>query len=85
MTFGILNTKYGFNKIAVKIKDYWLGCGDINCRTLVITDAWDNLNFYCRYKKSFDIYTSTKNRNNVKHTVAIILCGDYGFSLQYLR
>jgi hypothetical protein len=87
IAFELLNSrsKYGFNQIALKVNDYWLGCGDINCRTLVITNAWDNFDFYRRYKKFFDSYTSSKNKNSIKHTVAIVLYGDYGFSLQYLR
>ncbi len=87
IAFELLNSrsKYGFNQIALKVNDYWLGCGDINCRTLVITNAWDNFDFYRRYKNFFDSYTSSKNKDNIKHTVAIVLLGDYGFSLQYLR
>jgi len=84
--FKSLNPKYAFNRIIVDIKNYWLGCGDINRGTLVIMDHWDIYDFYhSKYRYSYDIYTSTRNRNNIKHTVAIVLYGDYGFSLQYLR
>lgn len=83
IAFGLINSKYGFNKIAVNMKDCWLRCKEVNCGTLIITNAWDNPDFYRRYKESFDTFSSSKNRNNVKHTVAIVLYGDYGFSIQY--
>lgn len=85
MTFGILNSKYGFNQVVMKVTNYWLECGNKNCRTLIITDAWDAADFNRRYKVAFDSYTSSKNKDNIKHTVAIVSYGDYGFSLQYLR
>jgi hypothetical protein len=85
IAFGLLNSKYGFNKIAEKIKDHWLACKEINCRTLIITNAWDSYDFYRRYKETFDIYCSSVSRKNVKHTIVIILYGNYGFSLQYLK
>ena len=85
MTFGIINSKYGFNQVVMKVTNYWLECGNKNCRTLFITDAWDTADFNRRYKVAFDSYTFSKNKDNIKHTVAIVLYGDYGFSLQYLR
>jgi len=85
IAFGLINSKYGFNKIAEKIKDHWLACKEVNCRTLIITNAWDSYDFYRRYKETFDIYCSSVSRKNVKHNVAIILYGDYGFSIQYLK
>ena len=85
MTFGILNSKYGFNQVAEEVKNYWLNCGMENCRTLIITNAWDITGFNRRHKGAFDSYTFSKNKDNIKHTVAIVLYGDYGFSLQYLR
>jgi hypothetical protein len=85
MTFGILNSKYGFNQVVKKVTNYWLKCGKENCRTLIITNAWDTNDFNRRYKEAFDIYTSSENKDNIKHTVAVVLLGDYGFSLQYLR
>ena len=85
ITFGILNSKYGFNQVVNEVTNYWLNCGKENCRTLIITNAWDITDFNRRYKGAFDSYTFSKNKDNVKHTVAIVLCGDYGFSLQYLR
>jgi len=85
MTFGTLNFKYGFNQIAEKVKNYWHNCSRENYLTLIVTDAWDINDFNSRHKDAFDSYTSSKNKDNKKHTVAIILYGDYGFSLQYLR
>ena len=85
IAFGKLKSEYGFNKIARKVIDYWLNCGEVNCRTIIVTDSWDITDFNRKYKVSFDNYTSSKNKDSKKHTVAIILYGDYGFSLQYLR
>ena len=85
MTFGILNSKYGFNQVAEKVKNYWLNCGMENCRTLIVTDAWDVTDFNRRHKGAFNSYTLFQNKDTIKHTVAIVLYGDYGFSLQYLR
>ena len=85
MTFGILNRKYGFNQVVEEVKNYWHKCSRENCRTLIVTNAWDITDFNNRHKDAFDSYTSSENKNNIKHTVAIILYGDYGFSLQYLR
>jgi len=74
-----------FSKVVGKVKNYWLSCGEVNCCTLIVTDNWDKYVFYRDHKESFDIYTSKTNRNNIKHTVAVVLLGDYGFSLQYLK
>ncbi len=82
IAFGILNYEYGFNKIVKKVTNYWLNCGKENCRTLIVTNAWDIADFNSRHKDAFDSYTSSENN---KHAVAIVLYGDYGFSLQYLR
>lgn len=85
IAFGRLNTKYGFNQIVKKVTDYWFNCGKENCQTLIITYAWDITDFNITHKYAFDGYTSSENKDNIKHTVAIVLLGDYGFSLQYLR
>ena len=85
ITFEKLNLKYGFNQVVEKVKNYWHKCSRENCRTLIVTNAWDITDFNNRHKEAFDSYTSSENKNNIKHTVAIILYGDYGFSLQYLR
>jgi len=85
IAFGKFKSDYGFNKIAQKVIDYWLNCGKENCRTIIVTDTWDITDFYDNLKEHFDSYTSSNNKDNRKHTVAIILYGDYGFSLQYLR
>lgn len=85
MTFGILNYKYGFNQVVEKVKNYWHSCSRENYRTLIVTNAWDITDFIIRHKGAIDSYTFSKNKDNVKHTVAIVLYGDYGFSLQYLR
>jgi len=85
MAFETFDSMYGFNKIVKKVINYWINCSKENCRTLIITDAWDTTKFSRKYKEAFDIYTSSENKDNIKHTVAIVLLGDYGFSLQYLR
>ena len=85
MTLEKLNYKYGFNQVVEEVKNYWLNCSRENCRTLVVTDAWDITDFNSGHKGAFDSYTSSENKDNIKHTVAIVLYGDYGFSLQYLR
>ena len=85
IAFGILNREYGFNKIVKKVNSYWLKCFNKNCRTLIITDAWDITDFNSGHKGAFDSYTSSENKDNIKHNVAIVLFGDYGFSLQYLK
>jgi len=85
ITLEKLNLKYGFNQIVEEVKNYWHKCSRENCRTLIVTNAWDITDFNIRHKGAFDSYTFSKNKDNVKHTVAIVLYGDYGFSLQYLR
>jgi len=85
ITFGILNRKYGFNQVVEEVKNYWHKCSRENCRTLIVTNAWDITDFNNRHKDAFDSYTSSENKNNIKHTVAIVLLGKYEFSLQYLR
>jgi hypothetical protein len=85
ITFEKLNLKYGFNQIVEEVKNYWHKCSRENCRTLIVTTAWDITDFNISHKGAFDSYTFSKNKDNVKHTVAIVLYGDYGFSLQYLR
>jgi len=85
ITFGKLNSKYGFNQVVEEVKNYWHKCSRENCRTLIVTTAWDITDFNIRHKGAFDSYTFSKNKDNVKHTVAIVLYGDYGFLLQYLR
>ena len=82
ITFGKLNSKYGFNKVVGEVKNYWHNCSRKNYRTLIVTSAWDITDFNDRHKDAFDSYTSSEDN---KHTVAIVLFGDYGFSLQYLR
>ena len=84
MTLEKLNYKYGFNQVVDEVKNYWLNCSRENCRTLVVTDAWDITDFNSRHKGAFDSYTSSENKDNIKHTVAIVLYGDYGYSVQYL-
>ena len=85
MAFETFDSMYGFNKIVNKVTNYWINCSKENCRTLIITNAWDSIKFNRKYKKAFDIYASSENKDNIKHTIAIVSFGDYGFSLQYLR
>jgi len=85
MTFGILNSKYGFNQVVEEVKNYWHKCSRENCRTLIVTNAWDVTDFNIRHKGAFDSYTSSENKDNIKHIVAIVLYGNYGYSLQYLK
>ena len=85
MAFEMINYKHRFSKIVKEITNYWLSCSKENCRTLIVTNAWDIADFNRRHKDTFDSYTSSKNKDNIRHTVVIVLYGDYGFSLQYLR
>jgi len=87
IAFGKLKPECGFNKIVKKVTNYWLNCSKENYRTLIVTNAWDitDFNSNSTHKDAFDSYTSSENKDNIKHTVAIVLYGDYGFSLQYLR
>ena len=85
ITFETINSNYGFNKIMPEVNKYWINCSKENCITLIITKAWDTTKFNRKYKENCDIYSSTDNKKGIKHTVAIVLLGDYGFSLQYLR
>ena len=82
ITFGKLNSKYGFNQVVEEVKNYWHNCSRKNYRTLIVTNAWDITDFNSRHKDAFDSYTSSENN---KHTVAIVLYGAAGFSVQYLR
>lgn len=85
IAFGLFRSKDGFKGIAKKVIDYWHNCGEKNCLTLIVTDAWDINDFNRKYKDDFDRYASSKNKDNAKHTVVIILYGVYGFSLQYFK
>jgi|AntAceMinimDraft_16_1070373.scaffolds.fasta_scaffold198700_1 hypothetical protein len=85
IAFGKLNCKYGFNQIAEEVKNHWFSCSRENCSTLIVTYAWDITDFDYRHKDAFDNYTSIQNKDNIKHTVAVVLYGDYGPSLQYLK
>ena len=85
VAFGRIDSKDGFNKIAIKLVEHWLRCCQENCRTLIITNSWDVNNFYRKFKGYFDSYTSSASRNHVNHTVAVVLLGDAGFSVQYLK
>ena len=85
VAYGKIKSKNGFIQITKKVNDYWLNCGVVNSGTLIFTDSWDIAEFNSWFRESCNKYTSSGNRNNVKHTVAIVLYGDYGFSLQYLK
>jgi len=85
VTFGKIKSKNGFISIAKRVNDYWLRCSGVNSVTIILTDAWDINEFNPWFRESFNEHTSSRNGKNIKHTVAIILYGDFGFSLQYLR
>ena len=79
--FGKWNShKYGFKGIAKKIISYWKSCAEINEITLIITFAWDELDFNQNFRKNFDLRTSNYNK-----TVCVILATSQGFSIQYLK
>jgi hypothetical protein len=69
----------GFRGIAGKTIAYWLSCPDVNRGTLILTFAWDDVDFYEKYKPLFDRYT-----NDPRHTIAVVLITNRGISLQYL-
>ena len=85
VAFGKIKSKNGFISIAKRVNDYWLRCSGVNSGTLILTDAWDINEFNPWFRDSFNEHTSSRNGKNIKHTIAIVLYGDYGFSLQYLR
>jgi len=78
--FDKWQSKKGFNGIANKTIDYWLSCYRINKGTLILSYAWDDLDFIKKYKNRFDQYTL-----DPQHTVAVILVSSTGFSLQYIN
>jgi len=85
IAYGKIKSKNGFNKITMKVIKHWLYCCKENYGTLIFTNSWDTADFNRRYKDAFDSFTSSVNINNAKHTVVIVLFGDSGFSIQYLR
>lgn len=78
--FDKWQSKNGFNGIANKAIDYWLSCYRINRGTLILSYAWDEIDFIKSYKNRFDRYTS-----DPQHTVAVVLVTASGFSLQYIN
>lgn len=70
----------GFRGIANSTISYWLSCSSINRGTLIFSNAWDDVDFYEKYKYKFDQYTK-----DPQHTVAVILISSRGISLQYLN
>lgn len=70
----------GFHGIAKKVIEYWLACSKINRRTLIISNAWDDIDFFDKYKRSFDKYAQDPT-----HKIAIVLVSSMGISLQYLQ
>jgi|TARA_B100001971_G_C18015308_1_gene444490 hypothetical protein len=79
--FGKWNSrKYGFKGIAEKTISYWQSCSEINEITLIITFAWDELDFNQIFRKQFDYQTSDPDK-----TVCVILATSQGFSIQYLK
>ena len=85
LTFGTLNSKYGFNKVVQEVTNYWRNFGEENYRTLIVTNAWDIADFDRKFKGPFDSYIFSKNKDNIKHTITIIFYGDYGFLVPNLR
>lgn len=79
--FGKWNSfKSGFKGTAKYLTtDYFKNCGKINNSILILTFAWDQLDFIEQFKDKFDIYT------NQNKTICVVLVTTEGFSIQYLR
>ena len=73
-------TEPGFRKVATQMIDYWLGCSDVNRGTIILTSAWDEVDFKARFQNSFNNYAQKSD-----HTVAVVLITPSDLSLQYLR
>jgi hypothetical protein len=74
------NSKVGFTGVAEQIIAYWLQCANKNKDTLIITFAWDELDFNHKFKRKFDAQSNHKDK-----TVCVVLVTSQGFSIQYLR
>jgi hypothetical protein len=70
----------GFRGIAKSTIEYWLSCSKINKGTLILSYAWDEIDFIEKYKHAFDQYA-----NEPTHTIAVILISSRGISIQYLN
>ena len=80
LAFDKWQSSKGFRGIFTSVIDYWLACAKINRGTIIISYAWDDLDFTERYKKRFDHYASDH-----QHTIAVILISSNGISLQYFK
>ena len=75
--WGAIN---GFKGVAERTITYWLSCSKVNQGTLILTFAWDEIDFMQKLKEQFDGYA-----NNPDKTVCVILITSQGFSIQYLK
>ena len=78
--FDKWQSSIGFRGIASGAIDYWLTCPKINRGTLIFTSAWDDVDFFEKYKNRFDRYTQ-----DPQHTVAVIFISSMGINLQYFK
>jgi len=70
----------GFRGIAKSTIEYWLSCSKINRGTIILSYAWDEIDFFEKYKHAFDQYAKEPS-----HTVAVILISSREISIQYLN
>ncbi|MDP2363661.1 MAG: hypothetical protein Q8M94_07820 [Ignavibacteria bacterium] len=79
LSFDKWGAEKGFKGRANEMISYWLECNDINRNSLVITMAWDELDFNQNYLKNFNAHVSNHK------TICVVLVTSEGFSIQYLR
>jgi len=80
MAFDKWGSKNGFKGIVNQTISYWLACTQINKITLILTSAWDEVDFIQNYKHHFDAQSGSQDK-----TVCVILVTSNSFSIQYLR
>ena len=72
----------GFNGICKKLITYWLKCSKTNRTTIILTTAWDEIDFSQNkvenYRERFDSYAS-------EHNIIVILISLAGFSICYMK
>ncbi|MCX6152620.1 MAG: hypothetical protein NT007_00510 [Candidatus Kapabacteria bacterium] len=79
--FGKWNSyKYGFKGTAkYLVEEYFVNCLKINQSILILTFAWDELDFIEKFKDKFENYIKQGK------IICVVLVTINGFSIQYLR
>lgn len=53
-----IKNRTGFKGLIIEIIEYWIGCGNINNKTILFTTDWDNVVFNENWKGIVDKYKS---------------------------